>query len=89
MQHSVELDAARVTDSEIYRTLLARAHRRTGSMPSERIVRHVLSVSRGGDWPVYRDALETVLRRCASARADEIRIVGRPRGRSRLRSTMR
>ncbi len=43
--------------------------------------RHVLSVTQGGDWPVQRDALEAVLRRCASTHTDEIQIVGRPRGR--------
>jgi superfamily II DNA or RNA helicase len=78
---SPEPNATRITERETIRTLLSRAHRRTGSLPPERIVRHVLSVSRGGDWPVHRDALEAVLRRCVSARADEIRIVGRPRGR--------
>ncbi|MGH9407848.1 MAG: DEAD/DEAH box helicase [Vicinamibacterales bacterium] len=44
-------------------------------------MRHVLSVTQGGDWPVQRDALDAVLRRCASAHTDEIQIVGRPRGR--------
>jgi len=48
-------------------------------VPPEQIVRHVLSVTHGGDWPVQRDALEAVLRRCASAHTDEIQIVGRPR----------
>lgn len=50
-------------------------------MPAERIVRHVLSVTPDGDWAVWRDALDAVLRRCASVHADEIRIVERPRGR--------
>jgi SNF2-related domain/Helicase conserved C-terminal domain len=69
------------TESEAYQTLLARAQRKTGGVPAERIVRHVLSVTQGGDWPVQREALEAVLRRCASARSDEIQIVGEPRGR--------
>ncbi len=69
------------TESETYQTLLGRAQRRTGGVPAEKIVRHVLSVTQGGDWPVQREAFDAVLRRCASARADEIRIVGRPRGR--------
>ena len=69
------------TESETYQTLLARAQRRTGNVPPERIVRHVLSVTNGGDWPVQRDALDAVLRRCASAHTDEIQIVRRPRGR--------
>jgi superfamily II DNA or RNA helicase len=69
-----------ISDSETFQTLLARAHRRTGRVPPESVVRHVLSIARGGDWPVQRDALEAVLRRCASTHSDEIQIVGRPRG---------
>src|SRR3989442_6358082 len=64
-----------LTESETYQTLLARAHRRTGGVPAESIVRKVLSVTRGGDWPVQRDALEAVLRRFASAHAHGNQIV--------------
>ena len=78
---SSQLEAIAITESAACQTLLARAHRRTGGVPPEMIVRHVLSVTRGGDWPVYRDALDAILRRCASALTDEIRIVGRPRRR--------
>ena len=81
LRRGVETGVIPVTDSETYQTLLARAHRRTGGVSPERIVRHVLSVTHGGDWPVQRDALDAVLRRCASAQTDEIQIVGRPRGR--------
>jgi hypothetical protein len=77
---SSQPDPSAVTETETYQTLLTRAQRRTGSVPAESIVRHVLSVTHGGDWPVQREALEAVLRRCASAHADEIQIVGRPRG---------
>ncbi len=81
MQHrSSRVEAAAITDTETYQTLLARAQRRTGGVPPERIVRHVLSVTHGGDWPVQRDGLDAVLRRCASAHTDEIQVVGRPRG---------
>jgi superfamily II DNA or RNA helicase len=68
-------------ESETYRALLAHARRRTGSVPAERFVHQVLSITAGGDWPVQRDALDAVLRRCASAHTDEIQIVARPRGR--------
>ncbi|HUE85816.1 MAG TPA: hypothetical protein VMO26_07025, partial [Vicinamibacterales bacterium] len=64
-----------LTEHETYQTLLARARRRTGAVPADCIVRHVLSVTLGGDWPVQRDALDAVLRRCASTRTDEIQIV--------------
>src|SRR6266852_7648317 len=78
---SSQLDAIAITESETYQTLLARAHRRTGAVPPERLVRHVLSVTQGGDWPVQRDALDAMLRRCASTHTDEIHIVRRPPGR--------
>jgi hypothetical protein len=78
--HLSRSQAIPITENEAFQMLLARAQRRTGRVPAERIVRHVLSVTRGGDWPVQRDALDAVLRRCASAHADEIQIVGRPRG---------
>ena len=81
LRGAVEPETIALTDSETYQTLLARAHRRTGGVPSESIVRHVLSVTRGGDWPVARDALDAVLRRCASTHTDDIQIAGRPRGR--------
>jgi hypothetical protein len=81
LRGGVEPEAIAITESETYQTLLARAHRRTGGVPPESIVRHVLSVTRGGDWPVQRDALDAVLRRCASTHTDAIQIVGRPRGR--------
>ena len=81
MRAGEEPEAIAITESETYQTLLARAHRRTGDVPPDRIVRLVLSATQGGDWPVQRDALDAVLRRCASAHTDEIRIVGRPRAR--------
>ena len=83
LRGGVESEAVAPTESETYQTLLGRAQRRTGAVPPERIVRHVLSVTHGGDWPVQRDALDAVLRRCASARTDEIQIVRRPPGRLR------
>jgi hypothetical protein len=74
----VEPEAIAITETETYQTLLARAQRRTGAVPADRIVRHVLSITQGGDWPVQRDALEATLRRFASARNDEVQIVSRP-----------
>jgi superfamily II DNA or RNA helicase len=89
LSRSFQSDAIATTGSETYQTLLARAHRRTGRVPPESIVRHVLSVTHGGDWPVQRDALDAVLRRCASAHTDEIQIVKRPRDRLGLYATRR
>jgi SNF2-related domain/Helicase conserved C-terminal domain len=78
MSRSSQPEAVAVAVTEAYQTLLARAHRRTGGVPARTIVRHVLAVTRGGDWPVQRDALDAVLRRCASAHAGDVQIVGRP-----------
>ena len=79
-RRSLQPNATATSESETWQTLLGRSHRQTGRMPAESIVRHVLSVTQGGDWPVQRDALDAVLRRYASARTDEIQIVARPRG---------
>src|SRR5207247_6129122 len=62
LSQSSQLDAITITESETYQALLARAHRRTGAVPPESVVRHVLSVTCEGDWPVRRDALDAVLR---------------------------
>jgi hypothetical protein len=65
-------------ETEAYHALLARAQRHTGRVPPELVARHVLSVTRGADWPVQRDGLEALLRRFAFGRADQLQIVARP-----------
>ncbi len=65
---------------EAYQALLARAHRKTGAVPPELVVRHILAVTAGADWPVRREALEALLRRVAFGKADGLRIVSRPGG---------
>jgi len=75
---SSQLNPIAIAESEAYQALLARARRKKGGVPAKAIVRHVLLVTRGADWPIQRDALEAVLRRCASTHTDEIQIVGRP-----------
>jgi len=86
-------EAIAITESEAYQTLLARAHRRTGGVPPERLVRHVLSVTHGGDWPVQRDALDAVRAHGASRRLRRgrgrvlqctARLLSERRGRGRL-----
>jgi superfamily II DNA or RNA helicase len=71
-------------ETEAYQALLERAHRRTGAVPPALVVRHILSVTTEADWPVTREALEALLRRAASGRADGLQIVSRPAG-GRLR----
>ena len=70
-----------VGQTEAYETLFARARRKTGHIPADLIARHVLSVTRGADWPVQREAMEALLRRMAFAGQDRLRIATRPRGR--------
>jgi hypothetical protein len=72
-------------ETEAYQTLLARAQRRMGRVPPELIARHILSVTRGADWPVQRDALEALLRRFARQRgARRSNLCGRPRRRRQV-----
>lgn len=70
-------DAIPITDTEAYQTLLARVKRQTIGLTPEALVTHILAVTKDGDWPVQRDALEAALRRLASARADDVQVVKR------------
>ena len=72
--------ATSAPDDEAYQVLLGRAHRKTGAVPPELLVRHVLAVTAEADWPVRREALEALLRRVAFGKADGLRIVSRPGG---------
>ena len=71
-------------EGEAYQALLHIAHGRTGHIPEPLLIRHVLSVTEGGDWPVQRGALEALLRRWKFARRDELRISATPGGRRHL-----
>ena len=44
-------------ESEAYQMLLARAHRKTGAIPPELVVRHVLTVTAGAGSAAQREAL--------------------------------
>lgn len=59
-------------ETETFDELLRIAHRRTGAIPAERVVEKVMAVTRGGDWPLRRAALEALLRRFTFARRDEL-----------------
>jgi hypothetical protein len=77
LEHAA-ISATVPTEAEAYQTLLARAHRKTGAVAPELVVRHVLSVTGDADWPVRREALEALLRRIAFGKADGLQIVSRP-----------
>jgi len=66
-------------EAEVYQTLLARAQRKTGAIPPELIVRHVLSVTDGADWPVQCEALEALLRRVTFGKSDGLQAPRRSR----------
>jgi superfamily II DNA or RNA helicase len=67
-------------DAEAYELLLQIAGRRTLHIPADLLARCVLALPGGWDWPVRRAALEAILRRVASIRAQEIAVVEGPRG---------
>ena len=74
------LAAPPADEQEAYQVLLSRAHRKTGAIPAELLVRHVLSTTTDADWPVKREALEALLRRMAFGKTDGLAIASRPAG---------
>ena len=73
-----DLTAARLEDTEAFQTLLSLAHGKTESVPEELLVRHIMGITEGVDWPVRRAALEACLRRFDFACRDELRVAERP-----------
>jgi len=67
-------------DAEAYETLVQIAGPRTLHIPADLLARCVLALPGEWDWPVRRAALEAILRRVASIRAQEIAVVEGPRG---------
>jgi len=67
-------------DSEAHRVLIGLAHNKTGAIPPELLVQHVLAIHRDADWPLRRAALEALLRRCEFARRDGLRVASQPPG---------
>ncbi len=65
-------------ESETFHALLLLAERRTGRIPPDRLVRHVLSVTAQANWPVRRAALEAMLRRLSAAKQDGLVVATAP-----------
>jgi hypothetical protein len=65
-------------ESEAYQELLELCRRKTGSIPEPLLVRHVLAVTRGTDWPVQRAALDALLRRLDAADKERLQLATRP-----------
>jgi superfamily II DNA or RNA helicase len=73
----VERDVA-VEETEAYRELISKAGRRTGDLPPELLIRHVMTCVPAHEWPARVEALEAVLRRLEAARKDSLRVEARP-----------
>ncbi len=71
-------DALPDGDSEAARVLRSLAHGKTGRIPSDLIVAHVMAVTSGAGWPVRRAAMEALLRRLRFAERDGLRVAARP-----------
>jgi superfamily II DNA or RNA helicase len=67
-----------VTETEAYKTLVARVGRAISNIPAECLARHVMQIVPAHEWPVRVEALDALLRRLESARKDELRIEKRP-----------
>jgi len=80
MREDIEQSSYSVTGLEAYQVLHELASGKLGELPVDLIVRHVLHLSMGADWPVQRAALEAVIRRRTFARRDRLRVARRPRG---------
>src|SRR5262245_9875953 len=67
-----------VEETEAFQVLLARVGRRTGKIPAEVMVRHVLGCVPPHEWPTRVEAMDAVTRRLDSARKDNLRLEARP-----------
>src|SRR5262245_24962024 len=67
-----------VEESEAYRVLVGRAFKKTGKVPAEVLVRHVLGCVPAEEWPVRVEAMEALLRRVEAVRQDKLRLEARP-----------
>ena len=78
MSSAVVETEVRVEETEAYQELMTRAGRRTGNIPADLMVRHVLACVPPHEWPTRVEALEAVLRRLEAARKDSLRVEARP-----------
>ena len=67
-----------VEETEAYHELLSRVGKRTGKIPPEVLVRHVLACVPAHEWPTRVEAMDALLRRLESARKDSLRVESRP-----------
>ena len=67
MSSAVAEIAIPVEETEAYETLLGRVSRRTGKIPPEVLVRHVLAIVPAAEWPVRVEAMDALIRRIESS----------------------
>jgi len=67
-----------VEETEAFGVLLTRVGKRTGEIPPEVMVRHVLACVPPHEWPTRVEAMDAALRRLDSARKDKLRVEARP-----------
>ncbi len=80
MSSAVAEIAIPAEETEAYETLLGRVSRRTGKVPPEALVRHVLAVVPAAEWPVRVEAMDALIRRIDAGREDKLRVESRPPG---------
>src|SRR5262249_42711063 len=78
MSSAVVEVAVPVEETEAYLELMTRVGRRTGKIPAEIMVRHVLACVPAHEWPTRVEAMDAVLRRLEAARKDSLRVEARP-----------
>jgi superfamily II DNA or RNA helicase len=67
-------------ETEAYQVLMSRVGKRTGKIPPEIVVRHVLGCIPANEWPTRVEAADAVLRRLEAAKRDKLRLESRPAG---------
>lgn len=65
-------------NAEARQNLLMQLHRRTGAIPVELIVEHILAIVPASEWPVRVDAASAIVRRIEAAQRDGLKIATRP-----------
>ena len=78
MSYAVAEFETPVDQTEAYQELLSRHGRKTGNIPPELIIRHLLSCIPPEEWPTRADAMDAVVRRLDSIRRENLRVEARP-----------
>jgi superfamily II DNA or RNA helicase len=69
-----------VGETEAYQVLLARVNRKTGKIPADLMVRHVLACVPPNEWPTRVEAMDALLRRLEQGQREKMRVEARPAG---------